>query len=318
MKKIFITRPLPGDSVEKLLSLQNVQVNQWPEDRPPTADELLIQSQNASIILSNVEDQFDAKKLSQLPSLKLISQFGVGIDNIDTEYCQQKGICVANTPGVLTQATATLALALTLASLRNFKAAMHHVQQREWTYWMPKGFIGQDLDQVTLGIFGMGRIGQEMARLSSALGMSIIYHNRSSVSGLPPEFTSVTFPELLKKSDVISVHTDLNAQTRGRFNQEAFIAMKKEAIFINTARGAIHHEVDLLAALNQGEIHAAGLDVTCPEPIASDSLLIDHPRAIILPHIGSASTQARAKMAQMSVENILSYLQNGRPQHIVI
>jgi len=244
----------------------------------------------------------------------------VGYDNIDVPEATKRCIPVGNTPDVLSEATADIAFGLMIAVSRKMFYMHKNILHGEWKQFEPLKNLGQQLTGKTLGIFGMGRIGMVMAqRCVGAYGMQVIYHNRNKNPEAEQKFYAryVSFAELLEQSDVISVHSVLSNETKAIFNLDVFKQMKPNAIFINTARGDIHNEVDLQKALEQGIIWGAGLDVTNPEPMMADNPLLNMPYAAILPHIGSATIEARNGMARLAAENIIAFYKNGKMPHCV-
>jgi glyoxylate reductase len=227
----------------------------------------------------------------------------VGTDNIDLEAAAARGVSVGNTPGVLTDATADLALALLLAITRRLPEGHARVREGRWGPWQPAQDLGSDLSGATLGIVGWGRIGQAVARRAQAFGMEVVHSSRSS--GVPLE-------ELLARSDAVSLHTPLTPETRHLIDAAALARMKRTAYLVNTARGGVVDQAALREALMAGEIAGAALDVTDPEPLPADDPLLDAPNLLVVPHIGSATTGTRARMAAMAVDNLLAFF-DGRP-----
>jgi glyoxylate reductase len=230
-----------------------------------------------------------------------------------------RGILVGNTPDVLTATTADLAFALLLAAARRIPEGIAYVQEDSWDTWGPLLLLGQDVHHATLGIVGLGRIGQEMARRAHGFAMRILYTAPTRDLAAEEQFgvTHVSFAELLRQSDFISIHAPLTAATRGMFGAEAFAQMKPTAILINTARGQIVQTDALSVALHDGIIGGAALDVTDPEPLRADHPLVHMPNCIVVPHIGSASQQARGQMATLAAHNILAGLQGALPPDCV-
>jgi glyoxylate reductase len=240
--------------------------------------------------------------------LKVISQMSVGYDNIDVKAAQSRGIPIGNTPGVLTDATADLAFALLLAAARRIVEGVEYIREGKWRTWEPMALLGGDLSGATLGIIGLGRIGEAVARRAKGFDLRIIAYspskNPSDVAQLGVELVSLD--TLLQESDYVSLHAPLNVQTRGLINAEALKKMKQSAILINTARGPIVDQQALYEALKSGVIRGAALDVTNPEPMAPDDPLLSLPNVTIVPHIGSASQRTRDKMATMAAENLIA------------
>jgi len=249
-----------------------------------------------------------------LPELRVVAQCAVGYDNIDLAATARRGIPVTNTPDVLTEATADLAWALILAVARRMKEGQDLLAQGSWTGWDPTQLLGMELNGGSLGIVGAGRIGQAVGRRGTGFGMEILYSDKDG----RPEFEEMVgasrmdLPELLAASDVVTLHLPSTAETRGLFGPRLFKEMKEGAIFINTARGDLVDEAALLEALNQGGLGGAGLDVFSREPQVPRAL-VDHPKIVTLPHIGSATTQTRRAMAELAVENARRVLAGQDP-----
>ncbi|EMS81721.1 2-hydroxyacid dehydrogenase [Desulfotignum phosphitoxidans] len=318
-QKILITRKYPAAGMD-LLKKEPFQLTFWEKDRPMTPAELAAQAKNHDALLCTLTDRIDQPFLARCSHLEIISQFAVGYDNIDIPEATRKKIPVGFTPDAMSEATADIAFGLMIAAARNFFFLHKTILTGEWGYFNPTGHLGFELKGKTLGILGLGRIGVKMAeRCKSAYGMTIIYHNRNrNLSAEKPlDARWVSFDQLLKQSDILSVHCALTPETRHIFDAQAFKQMKPSAVFINTARGPIHHEPDLIQALNQKQIWGAGLDVTDPEPMAPDNLLLSMENVCVLPHIGSGTMEARDQMSVLAAENIIAFYKTGRVPHIV-
>ena len=318
-KRILVTRQLPESGIQRLKD-ERFELTLWGKERPMTDEELADQAGNHDAILSNLTDRIDAAFLAANSHLDMISQFAVGVDNIDVAAATRLNIPVGHTPGVLTESTADIAFALMIAVARKMVFMHKKIIHGEWGYFNPIGNLGIQLRGKTLGIFGLGRIGLEMSRLcKNAYGMKVIYHNRSRNKAAEDELgaTRVDFPELLAQSDILSVHCNLSAETRDVFNEAAFKQMKPTAIFINTARGGVHQETDLIQALETGEIWGVGLDVTNPEPMDNNNPLLNMENVCIVPHIGSATIEARGAMSDLAAINLIEFYKTGRAPHIV-
>ena len=312
--KIFATRQLP-EQILKAIESEGITVNQWAEKREMTKDEFLAEAAEAEGLFIMGGFKITADVIEALPGLKVISLMSVGYDNVDIKAATTHKIAVGHTPDVLSKATADTAFLLMLATSR--KAFFHHkrIHKGEWKFFDPLANVGIDIHNKTLGVFGLGNIGFEMARLcKSAYGMDIIYHNRSTNKKAEDELGArkVTFDELLSQSDTISVHANLTPETKEVFNASAFSKMKPNAIFVNAGRGGIHNETDLKEALDNGTIWGAGLDVTNPEPMGADNRLLDMPNVSVLPHIGSAVKETREAMLELATENILAGLKGEK------
>ena len=314
LSRVFVTRKIPAAGLVKIVAGCDAQV--WEDPWPPPRDVLLRNVAGCQGVLTLLTDQVDAEFLDAAgPQLKVISNFAVGINNIDLVEATQRGIRVGHTPGVLTEATADVAFALLITAARRIVEAQDYVRSGAWQTWEPRGHIGQDLCGRTLGIVGMGRIGFALARrCQRGWDMRILYHDRVRNEQAEQVLNAerVDFETLLAQSDFVSVHTDLNATTHGLFNAAAFAKMKPTAVFINSARGPLHNQRDLFEALQNGTIFAAGLDVTDPEPILPDDPLLQLPNCVLVPHIGSATTSSRNAMAEIAADNLLAGLR-GEP-----
>lgn len=244
----------------------------------------------------------------------------VGYDNIDIPEATKLKIPIGNTPGVLSKATADIAFLLMLALSRKALYLHKKIIHGEWGFYEPTANLGVELDGKTLGIFGLGKIGFEMAsRCVKAFDMQVIYHNRSNNIEAEKKLGAkkVSLDELIAQSDVLSVHTALTVETKNFFDYAKFSKMKPTSIFVNTARGGIHNETDLLKALNENLIWGAGLDVTNPEPMLADNPLLTMPNVAVLPHIGSATQETRGAMSRLAAENIIAASKGKRLPHLV-
>ncbi|HRX80321.1 MAG TPA: D-glycerate dehydrogenase [Pirellulaceae bacterium] len=312
--KVFVTREIPAAGLEKVVAACNADV--WPEHLPPSRDVLLQRIARCEGILSLLTEKVDAEFMDAAgPQLKVISNFAVGFNNIDIDEATRRGIRVGNTPDVLTDATADMAFALLISASRRIVESQDYIRAGKWQTWEPLGHIGVDLIGRTIGIVGMGRIGSAMAkRCHGGFGMKVLYHDKYRNEAAEKELGAeqVDIDRLLKESDFVSVHTDLNETTKSMFNAAAFRKMKKTAVFINSARGPIHNQKDLHDALKNGEIFAAGLDVTDPEPIPMDDPLLTLSNCVIAPHIASATVSSRNGMAEIAADNLIAGLK-GEP-----
>lgn len=313
-KKIFITRDIPSIGID-LLKKEGFQVSVWPHDRPIPAEELIKEGKRANAIICLGTDKINKEFLDECKHLDIVSLLAVGYDNIDVTHATKLGIPVGYAPGAMSDATADIAFGLMIAVSRKFFYMHKKIIKGEWSHFRPKANLGFELKNKTLGIFGLGRIGFEMAKRSKgAFNMNIIYTNRSSNKEAEKLLNTkkVSFDELLQQSDVISVHSALSEETKGIFNNHAFAKMKPTSIFINTARGPVHNEDDLIEALKTGIIWGAGLDVTDPEPMKKDNPLLEMENVCILPHIGSATIEARNEMSRMAATNIIEFYKGNK------
>lgn len=308
--KVFVTREIPAAGLDRIVAACDADV--WREPLPPSRDVLLNRIAGCEGVLSLLTEKVDAEFMDAAgPQLKVISNFAVGYNNIDIAEATSRGIRVGNTPDVLTDATADMAFSLLISASRRIIECQDYVRAAKWKTWEPLGHIGVDLIGRTIGIVGMGRIGMAMAkRCHGGWGMKILYHDKYQNKNAEAEFGArqVDFDTLLAESDFVSVHTDLNETTKGMFNAAAFGKMKPTAVFINSARGPIHNQADLYAALKAGQIFAAGLDVTDPEPILMDDPLLTLANCVIAPHVASATISSRNGMAEIAADNLLAGL----------
>lgn len=307
---IFVTRVIPEVGL-KMMEEAGIKITQWEEKRDLTAEELIEKCKQYDALLSVGKNKINKTFLNECKHLKVISLLSVGFDNVDVEEATRLKIPVSNTPGVLSDATADTAFLLMLAASRRAFYMHKKIINGQWGFFEPLADLGIELKGKTLGIFGLGKIGFEMAkRCIGAYDMKVIYCNRNNNPEAEKELNAVkvSFDELLKQSDVLSVHTALTAETKGIFNRDAFIKMKPNALFINAARGGIHNEEDLIKAIEERTIWGAGLDVTNPEPMHPDNPLLNMPTVAVLPHIGSATVETRNAMAVMAAQNVIAAL----------
>lgn len=315
---VFITRKLSEDTIQPLMEVADVHI--WNEEEKAVPREILLEEvKKADALLTMLSDKVDKELLDAAPKLKVIANLAVGYDNIDVEYANQKGIAICNTPDVLTDTTADLAFALLLSTARRVVEAAEFVKKGEWKSWSPLLLAGSDVHHKTIGIVGMGKIGEAVAKRATGFDMNILYHNRSRnlVSEERIGASYATFDKLIETSDFIVCLTPLTDETRGLFNKESFMKMKSSAVFINVSRGPVVDEDALYQALFNGEIAAAGLDVFEKEPVDADHPLLTLPNVVALPHIGSSSTETREKMMKLCCENIELVLINQQPKTLV-
>jgi glyoxylate reductase len=312
--KVLISRDLPEIGAE-LLKKEGFIVTAWNQEQPMTQLELIVQAKQNNALISLITDKIDAHFLNECKHLEIISQCGAGFDNIDLPEATRMGLPVANTPDAMSNATADIAFGLMIAASRKMFYLHKTIAKGEWGFFRPKANLGMELRNKTVGIFGMGRIGIEMAkRCKAAFEMNVIYCNRKANAEVERLLNArfVSFEELLRQSDVLSVHSVLSEETRGLFNRDAFSKMKSESIFINTSRGSVHNEQDLIEALENGTIWGAGLDVTNPEPMHPNNPLLSMENVAVLPHIGSGTVEARNEMARTAAENVIEFYR-GNP-----
>ncbi|MBU1343483.1 MAG: D-glycerate dehydrogenase [Proteobacteria bacterium] len=318
-KKILVTRRYPETGI-RLLEQENFHLTFWEKEKPMTQDELIKQAKTHDALLCTLTDKIDSHFFNECSHLDIISQFAVGYDNIDIASATRLGIPIGFTPDAMSEATADIAFGLMIAVARKMFFLHKTIINGQWGYFNPTGNLGIELKHKTLGIFGLGRIGIKMAqRCKNAYEMNILYHNRtpSKTAEKLLDATYVEFEDLLSQSDVLSVHCALTPETKDIFNQRAFKRMKPSALFINTARGPIHHEKDLICAIRVGDIWGAGLDVTNPEPMQPDNPLLFMENVCVLPHVGSGTQEARNQMSVLAAMNIIEFYKKGHLPHIV-
>ena len=304
MSRCFVTRELPGGALDRLRAEHEVEV--WADRMPPPRERLIQGARSAHGLLSMLTDPVDADLIAACPDLRAISNYAVGVDNVDVPAATERGIPVGNTPGVLTEATADLALALMLASLRRLPEGEASVRAGEWLTWEPAFLLGRDLHGATVLLIGGGRIGQAVARRVDGFGARVVVAGRGD-----------PLAALLPAADVVSLHCPLTEETRGLIGVAELEAMKPTAVLVNTARGPIVDTAALERALRAGEIAGAALDVTDPEPLPAGHPLLDAPGVLVVPHVGSATHATREAMADLAVDNLLAALRGEPMPHCV-
>lgn len=312
MPHIATTHEILEEGIAPLCEQFSVHMHEPANGAPSDEDYLIDVAQSANILITTVGDPVNRRVLSACPDLRMVAQYGVGVNNIDLETAREREIVVTNTPGVLTDATADLTWALLLAVARRIRAADQYVRDGHFTRWETTTLLGMELSDRTLGIVGLGRIGEAVARRGVGFGMNVVYYNRSRANPTVERELSaryVTFEELVETSDVISLHCPLNEESYHLIDSEALQAMKETALLINTARGPVVDEAALEQALRTGEIAGAGLDVFEEEPLVHPGLF-DRDRVVLSPHLGSATVRARRRMGKMCSRSVLAYL-NG-------
>ena len=311
---MFVTRTLPG--TEPLARLRaSAQVELWEQERPPAAEELAQRSEGCDGLLTMLTERVDGALLNRCPGVRVIANMAVGHDNIDVAAATERGVLVTNTPGVLTETTADLAFALLLAAARRLSEGERAVREGGWGPWHPTWLLGRQVHGATLGIVGPGRIGSAVARRAAGFEMRVLYHGRRRMPDFAGEYAS--FEQLLARSDFVSAHVPLTPETEHMFDAEAFARMQPHAVFVNTSRGRVVDQDALRSALLEGEIGAAALDVTTPEPLPPDDPLLDAPNLLVAPHVGSATERTRERMASLAVDGLLAGLSGERPEHLV-
>ncbi|MDQ0482574.1 2-hydroxyacid dehydrogenase [Guptibacillus hwajinpoensis] len=308
-QKVYITRKLPDEIVDRMR--EKYEVRMWEEEEIPVPREVLEKEiEPVDGLFCLLTEKIDQPLLENAKNLKVVANMAVGYNNIDVDEARARGVVVTNTPGVLTETTADLTFALLMATARRIPEASEYLRHGKWETWSPMQLTGQDVHGATLGIIGLGRIGEAVARRAKGFNMNVLYHNRSrhheAEEALDLQY--VEFDELLKESDFVCVLTPLTKETENMIGREQLAKMKKTAILINTARGGIVNEDALYDALKNNEIWAAGLDVFVKEPVSVKHRLLTLPNLVTIPHIGSASIQTRMKMAEVAAMNLMCVL----------
>lgn len=316
--KIFVTRSIPGDHLERLKSLGELGVSEF--DRPLTPEELIDKGKGADMLLSLLTDRVDGDLMDALgPQLKIVSNYAVGFDNIDIKAATDRGIVVTNTPcDEVNEAVAEHTWALILALSRRVVEADEATKRGSYRGWEPDVFLGSSLIGKTLGIVGLGRIGTMVAERAKGYSMNIIYnkHTRDTECEERMGIKFCALETLFSESDIVSLHVPLTEETRGLMSQENLHRMKKGALLINTARGPVVSEGDLVEALRSGHVGGAALDVFENEPNIAPEL-IGMENVVLTPHIASGTHEARAKMGELAVTALLDFSKNQKPQNLV-
>lgn len=311
---VYITRRIPEEALKELAEV--AEIGMWPKaEEAVPRDILLKEARQASALVPMLTENVDASLLDEAKPLQIVANAAVGFDNIQLEAATKRSIMVTNTPDVLTDTTADLAFALLMATARRLVEAADYVKDGQWSNWSPMQMAGTDIHHKTIGIFGMGRIGEAVAQRAQGFGMKVLYHSRSAKPEAEQRFGAqyVSFQDLLSQSDFVVCLAPLTDDTKNIFNAQAFQQMHPTAMFINIARGGLVDEEALVGALEQEEIAGAGLDVFKEEPIAGTHPLLDFRNVVALPHIGSASVQTRMKMMNLACRNVAEVLQGKAP-----
>ena len=313
--KVLVTREIPEAG---LRLLEDFDVTVLAE-RPPTRDELIEAVRGASGVLSTATEKMDGEVMDAAGvGLKVVANMAVGYDNIDICAATNRGVVVTNTPGVLDETTADVAFMLMLAAARRLGEGERLLRAGEWEWWGPKQLRGIDVWGKKLGVIGLGRIGRAVARRGRGFGMEILYHNRSRKEDAEKELGAryLDLDDLLRESDFVSIHTPLTDATRHLIGERELGLMQDTAILVNTSRGPVVDEAALAEALEGGRIFAAGLDVYEEEPKVHPRLL-ELEKAVLAPHIGSASIETRDRMATLAAENLRAVLEGEQPKNPV-
>lgn len=311
--RVFVTREIFSDALEDIRLVADLDL--WTDELPPPRSELLDRAAGVDGILCLLTDKIDREFMDAAgPRLKVISQIAVGFDNIDVHEATNRGIPVGNTPDVLTQTTADAAWALMLSAARRIGESERAARAGRWRTWHPLHYLGQDVYSATLGIIGMGRIGFQVAKRSIGFDMKVIYHDvvRQDRYESELDMEYVDMDTLLARSDFVSLHTVLDESTHHLIDARALSQMKPSAVLVNAARGPVVDPKALYEALRSGQISAAGLDVTDPEPISADDPLLTLDNCVIVPHIASASVSTRREMSRIAAANLLNGIAGER------
>ncbi|MFN2484082.1 MAG: 2-hydroxyacid dehydrogenase [Candidatus Limnocylindria bacterium] len=318
--RVFVTRRIPDEGLERVASAADTDL--WQGELPPHRSELLRRVAGVDGLLSLLTDVVDAELLDAAgPQLKVVSNYAVGFDNIDVAECTRRGIPAGNTPGVLTETTADLAWALLMAAARRVDEGSRYVRADRWQTWGPMLLTGVDVHGATLGIVGFGRIGREMAKRATGFGMRVLYQDVERATAEDEARHGgarfVELDELLEESDFVTLHVTLTNETRHMIDAAALRRMKPTAVLVNTSRGPVVDQAALHDALRDGEIFAAALDVTDPEPMRADDPLLGLENCLVVPHIASASRATRARMAEMAADNLIAGLRGERLPNVI-
>lgn len=314
--KVFVSRRLPGPALDQLATQVDMQC--WPEREPPDAATLRVALQDCDGLLCTLTETIDEALLAAAPRLRVVSSCSVGVDHVDLAALNRRRIPLGHTPHVLTDATADLTFALLLATARRLPEGERFMRNDEWTparRWEPDFLLGKDLHGATLGLIGLGAIGQATARRALGFGMRVVGW---TPSGRPVDgVESLSFEAVLAQSDFVSLHLALSDRTRRIIDAQALARMRSDAVLINTARGGLVDEPALVDALRSGRLGGAGLDVFEREPVSASHPLLGFPNVVIAPHIGSATLGTRSQMAQLAVDNLLAGLRGEPMPHCV-
>ena len=310
--KIFITRRIPLVAKELLSPYFDVEMNS--ENSPLSRDKLKEIVRDYEGILSTVTERFDEDTLNNAQKLKVISNYAVGLDNINLKLAAEKGIAIYNTPDVVTYSTADMTLSLLLSLIRKIDLAQRFVHENKWKCWDPELFLGEELHGKTFGIIGLGKIGKEVAKRAYGFGLNVVYFTRTPTKFdeeyYNTKIKAVDLDTLLKQSDYISIHLPLTEETKHLIGSDAFSKMNNKPIILNLSRGGIVDTGSLIYALENGQIKGACLDVTNPEPLPENHPLLKYPNCIITPHIGTATTECRINMATLAAKNLINHFRS--------
>ena len=314
---VAVTRVIPDAGLRLLREAADVRL--WEDELPPSPERLAELLRGCAGALTLLTDQIDGEVLDREPQLKVISNFAVGYDNVDVPAATERGVAVCNTPGVLTETTADFAWALLMAAARRVVEGADYVRAGKWKTWGPTLLLGRDLTGATLGIVGFGRIGREVAKRARGFDMRVLAYDAHQDEAAARELGAAYVPldDLLRESDFVTLHVALTPETSKMIGARELGLMKPEAILVNAARGPVVDTDALVAALRDGTIGGAALDVTDPEPLPADHPLIALPNALVVPHMASATVATRDRMAELAAHNLLAVLRGEHPPGIV-
>lgn len=313
-EKVLVARQLPNKFIQQIEQFAEVDV--WDSELEPMPREQFLKcAADATIVITTLSEKIDETFFESAPKIKGVVNLAVGYDNIDIDLAHNKGVIVTNTPEVLTETTAELGFTLMLTAARRIVEAVEYVENGEWKSWGPYLLAGKDVHGSTVGIYGMGAIGEAFARRLKGFNCKVIYHNRSKKEKAEKELNVEyrNMDELLAESDFVVCTAPLTSETKGIFNKETFKKMKDSAILINIGRGGHVVESDLIEAIKQKEILGAALDVVENEPIAMDHPFLEMKQVIVVPHIGSSSINTRDHMVQLCVDNAKQIIAGSEP-----
>lgn len=316
--KVYITRRIPDQILKRISTVCDVRM--WEKEDAPVPYEILEKEiEDIDGLLCLLTENIDDSLIRKAKNLKIIANMAVGYNNIDINSATNHGIMVTNTPGVLTETTADLTFGLLMATARRLVEASDYLKNGEWKTWSPMQLTGQDVHGSTLGIIGLGRIGEALARRAKGFNMEVLYSNRSRKYEQENELgiKHTSLENLLRVSDFVCIMVPYTPQTQNLIDSHELSLMKENAVLINTARGGIVNETALYEALKNRKIWGAGLDVFENEPVSLDHPLLTLPNVVNLPHIGSASIATRMKMADLAATNLIAGLQNEKPQNLL-
>ena len=311
--RVFITRRIHQEALDLIGAEADFEV--WPDESPPSPQVLRSKAADVQAVLTNIMDGIDSTFFEAAPQLSVVSQLAVGTDNIDLEAATQRGIPVGHTPGVLAKSTADLTFALILASARRVVQSERWVREGQWKLaFHPMYWLGAEVNEATLGIAGLGQTGIEVARRARGFDMDVLYYSRSRKPEAEAELgmTRVDLPELLQRSDFVSLHCPLTPETHHLIGPREMKMMKPTATLVNVARGPVVDTAALYTALVEGQLAAAALDVTEPEPIDPNNPLLTLDNVVVTPHIGSAGSRGRLAMAMLAARNLVAGI-TGQP-----